>query len=137
MPVKPQFSKLILGALSTKKNAAEFSAITFQAGNLLECVFAASGNLDIYFLSTVPHGFSDEDCVRALCNINSSAGDSDARIAIMDFVLSNTIIARVLFRFRRFPASNQRSVVDLFRPKAVRKNLPNEKSIIRRRSFRG
>jgi len=61
--------------------------LSFQAGDLLESVPAATSDKDIYLLSAVLHGFDDEICVKALCNIADASAGTGARIAVMELVL--------------------------------------------------
>jgi hypothetical protein len=63
------------------------SRLSFQAGDLLEAIPAASSDSDIYLLSAVLHGFDDETSGRALRNLAAASGASGARIALLELVL--------------------------------------------------
>jgi hypothetical protein len=67
-----------------------FNRLSFQAGDVLETLPAATSNKDIYFLSAVLHGFDDATCIQALTNIAAAIADSGARIALMELVMNET-----------------------------------------------
>jgi hypothetical protein len=70
-----------------REDPGVLARLSFQAGDLLESLPAATSDRDIYLLSAVLHGFDDETCIKALRNLASACGDTGARIAIMEMVM--------------------------------------------------
>jgi len=64
--------------------------LRFEAGDLLQSVPAAQSEKDIYLLSAVLHGFDDDTCVTALCNLAIASSGSGARVALLEMVLPET-----------------------------------------------
>lgn len=64
--------------------------LSFQAGDLFESLPTATSDKDIYLLSAILHGFDDETCVKALCNIARACGGTGARIAVMELVMAES-----------------------------------------------
>jgi len=50
--------------------------MSFEAGDLFSSVPQAQSNRDIYLLSAVLHGFDDEACITALCNLASASAEA-------------------------------------------------------------
>lgn len=86
------------------------SRLSYQAGDLLESVPAAQSDKDIYMLSAVLHGMSDEHCIKALRNIAAASAGSGARIALLEFVFAetNADLASAAFDMQMFMASRGR-----------------------------
>ena len=61
--------------------------MSFEAGDLLEAVPAATSDKDIYLLSAVLHGFDNDTCVKALGKLATASAGTGARIALMEMVL--------------------------------------------------
>lgn len=64
--------------------------LSFQAGDLFESVPTATSDKDIYLLSAILHGFDDETCVKALCNLARACGGTGARIVVMELVMAES-----------------------------------------------
>lgn len=66
------------------------SRMSFEAGDLLKSVPAATGAKDVYLLSAVLHGFDDDTCVKALNNLAAASAGTGARIVLMEMVVSES-----------------------------------------------
>jgi O-methyltransferase domain/Dimerisation domain len=86
------------------------SRLSFQAGDLLAAAPVAQDAGDIYLLSAVLHGMSDDDCVRVLRNLAIASAGSGARVAILELVLadSNADLASVSFDMQMLMATRGR-----------------------------
>lgn len=73
-----------------KVDESLLARLTFQVGDLFATLPKAKSNKDIYLLSAVLHGLSDDDCVRALRNIVNVLNGSGARIAVLEMVLDES-----------------------------------------------
>ncbi|NBF13341.1 hypothetical protein GV818_32355 [Pseudomonas sp. Fl4BN1] len=61
--------------------------LSFQAGDLLQAVPPARDRDDLYLLSAILHSLDDENCIRVLDNLARAAGDSSARVALLEIVV--------------------------------------------------
>jgi len=66
------------------------SRISFVQGNVFG-ELPPSGPCDVYFLSAVLHGFSDNECVTILKNIRNRSGREDPWVVIMEMVVDDPI----------------------------------------------
>lgn len=71
-----------------RDSPALLARLSFQAGDLLADLPTANSDKDIYLLSAVLHGFDDDTCIKALRNLVRVCGDSGARIALLELVMS-------------------------------------------------
>jgi len=70
-----------------REDRALLARLSFQAGDVLESVPAATSDKDIYLMSAVLHGFDDDTCVKALSNLATASAGTGARIALMELVM--------------------------------------------------
>jgi hypothetical protein len=70
-----------------KESADVLSRLSFQAGDLLESIPPAKNDKDIYLLSAVLHGMSDEACIKILRNLATASVGTGAFIALMEMVV--------------------------------------------------
>lgn len=84
--------------------------ISFVEGDVLDSIPAANNDKDIYFLSAVLHTLSNSDCVTALKNIVLAIGNSKAKLAIFELVMSDSKpdLASTSFDMQMFMASQGR-----------------------------
>lgn len=64
--------------------------LRFEEGDVFAALPAAADSRDAYLLSAVLHGFSDDDCVRALANVARAAAPAGAAIIVLELVLPAT-----------------------------------------------
>jgi hypothetical protein len=67
---------------------ALLARLSFQAGDLFESIPEAASDKDIYLACAVLHGMDDEDCVKVLRNLVIAIGNTGARIALMELIVS-------------------------------------------------
>lgn len=115
-----QMTALVFDHASVVDGAADYWAgkvdpellarMQFQAGDLLAAAPAAQDAGDIYLLSAVLHGMSDNDGIRVLRNLAVASADSGARVAILELVLadSNADLASVSFDMQMLMATRGR-----------------------------
>jgi hypothetical protein len=65
------------------------SRLKFQVGDALKCLPAAASHKDIYLLSALLHGFSDDTCAKILGNVYQAAAPKGALIIVMEMVLAD------------------------------------------------
>lgn len=84
---RPQVVQNAANYWAGKASPELLSRLDFQAGDMLQSVPEAANGNDIYLLSAIMHGMSDECCVRVLDNLAVSSANSGARVALMELVV--------------------------------------------------
>lgn len=84
---RPQVVQNAANYWAGKASPELLSRLDFQAGDMLQSVPEAANGNDIYLLSAIMHGMSDECCVRVLDNLAVSSANSGARVALMEIVV--------------------------------------------------
>lgn len=69
------------------EDAALLQRMSFAEGDVFGTVPQAKNNRDVYLLSAVLHGFSDEECVAALRTVAAASAGAGAAIAVMEMVM--------------------------------------------------
>lgn len=84
--------------------------LEFCTGDMFERIPAARSDKDVFVLSAVLHGFSDQDCITILSNLNATARRCGARIAVIEMVLpeSGNDLAGALFDMQMFMGTRGR-----------------------------
>lgn len=115
----PRLSALIVDRRQVVEEAERYWAehrtdgidrMRFQPGDLFDDLPPANGPQDIYLLSAVLHGFSDEACSRALGSLREAIGSSGARVAVLEMIVpdSKADLASTAFDMQMFVCSRGR-----------------------------
>lgn len=96
----PHLKALVVDRAPTIQGAAQYwmgreepallARLAFLPGDLLTDIPIATSDKDIYLLSAILHGFSDEICIKILANLASACAATGACIAVMELVLSES-----------------------------------------------
>lgn len=106
-------AQVIDGAMDHWKGKVEpevLSRLEFTAGDIFERIPAARSNKDVFALSAVLHGFSDDDSVTILSNLNATARRCGARIVVIEMILpdSDNDVSGALFDMQMFMGTRGR-----------------------------
>jgi O-methyltransferase domain/Dimerisation domain len=74
---------------SAHEAASLTSRLEFEAGDAFESLPPAASDKDIYLLSALLHGFSDDNCIKILRNVSQAATGKGALVIVMEMVLAD------------------------------------------------
>lgn len=115
----PELSALVVDRQQVIEEAMQYwsahrtqdvERLSFEVGDLLQELPAATGPEDIYLLSAVLHGFDDATCSLALRKLREAIGSTGARVAVLEMIVpeQGADIASTSFDMQMFVACRGR-----------------------------